>query len=159
MFVGSLALFTLPVFIVVRHTAELLASASGVGPLTGVVHLLVVAGAALVALETASEIAAMRLRGMGVLQRGGQKRRLARHAVLAVSAVSVLVVAAEVVFGTVWWNVVHWNPAVVAAALVAAAALCWSGVRTVSSFRGGFREPTAGSGGPPSDSKRGSGPN
>lgn len=140
-FVGSLGLFTPPIFVAVQYALELLVGAFGARPLTGIVHLLVVVVSALVALETASEIAAMRLGGMRALQRGGSRRRLARHAILSISAISVLVVAVEVVVRMLWWNVVNWNPAVVALALVVAAGLCWSGVRIVSSFRAGYREP------------------
>jgi hypothetical protein len=102
----------------------------------------VIAGALVIALDVATEAAAVRLHGFAALDRGTDTRRAIRYGSLVTTVLSGLAVAAAFLLDVLGWAIANDRIDYLLISSVVAVALVWALLRVVRAFGRGYRERT-----------------
>jgi O-antigen/teichoic acid export membrane protein len=102
----------------------------------------VIAGALVIALDVATEAAAVRLHGFAALDRGTDTRRAIRYGSLVTTVLSGLAVAAAFLLDVLGWAIANDRIDHLLMGCVVAVALMWALLRAVRAFGRGYRERT-----------------
>lgn len=137
--VGSLGLFgSLTYGIVVTTVSSLAALAGATAAPSGLTGSAVRIGAVLVALQVATEVAAIQLHGFGALWRGSRRQRLARHLLLSAVVLAAVGLMVGAIVDAVAFGAATSDPTTVTLAGAVVAALLWVAVRSATAFGAGL---------------------
>jgi ethanolamine utilization microcompartment shell protein EutS len=141
---GGLLLFAPLSFVLIVAAVRVLAGIAGIDVLAigPVGFFVVIAGALVIALDVATEAAAVRLHGFAALDRGTGTRRAIRYGSLGATVLSGLVVAVAFLLDVLGWAIANDRIDYLLISSVVAVALVWALLRVVRAFGRGYRERT-----------------
>lgn len=135
--IGSLLLIGPITYTLLTNMVQSIADFVGVGQVNGWAGLAVILVTVLIALETASVVATIKIRGYQALRRGAKSRVFIRHAALAAPVIAATVVIADLVVYAIQWGLARNELGILGVSLMIIIAVAWTAARFVKFYRQG----------------------